>query len=167
MKVIFLDIDGVLNNDKTYRNIYYEYKIIGRKRLDIDRFRLRLLKKIVEQTNAVIVLSSSWRLKGRRQNGFLPLTKKGIELVKLFKKYGLSIYDITPYIDGKRDVEIFYWLETTKDNIESFVILDDESFGFLPYFKEQFIRTSILNNGEYTSTGLCSSHVKEAIKKLK
>jgi len=53
MKVIFLDIDGVLNCSS-------EGPVIGSV-LDICPKRLDMLKQIVEQTGAVIVVSSTWR----------------------------------------------------------------------------------------------------------
>ena len=56
MKIIFLDIDGVLNS-----------RIYDRKRnrdelTDIDETRLPLVKELVAATGAKIVLSSSWRV---------------------------------------------------------------------------------------------------------
>jgi len=53
MKVIMLDIDGVLNGD------YYEpcTKLV----YAMDPEKLALLKQIVDRTGAEIVLSSSWR----------------------------------------------------------------------------------------------------------
>lgn len=54
MKVIFLDIDGVLNSSKTIgRNFDYP---------ELDPRNLKVLKDIVELSHAVIVLISSWKL---------------------------------------------------------------------------------------------------------
>ena len=57
MKVIFLDIDGVLNSIKFDRLRMRD----GRSDF-IDESRLPLLKQIVDSTNAVIVLSTTWRV---------------------------------------------------------------------------------------------------------
>ena len=55
MKVIFLDIDGVLNSRA------YDRKRNWNEQSDIDETRLTLVKEIVDATEAKIVLSSTWR----------------------------------------------------------------------------------------------------------
>ena len=53
MKVVFLDIDGVLNSSKTIdRNFDYP---------ELDPRNLKVLKDIVELSHAVLVLISSWK----------------------------------------------------------------------------------------------------------
>ena len=54
MKVIFLDIDGVLNS------IAFDRERINEQG-NIDETRLPLLKQILDETGALIVLSSLWR----------------------------------------------------------------------------------------------------------
>ena len=61
MKVIFLDIDGVLNTKETYDNIYRTHGFLSTMEVPIDKFRLEYLKTIIEETDAKIVLSSSFR----------------------------------------------------------------------------------------------------------
>ena len=53
MKVIFLDIDGVLNCSKTHnpRNLPYV----------IDPKLLKRFERLLERTGAKVVLSSTWR----------------------------------------------------------------------------------------------------------
>jgi histidinol phosphatase-like enzyme len=53
MKVVFLDIDGVLNEEKS-RSRCCGYK-------GIDDKKVGNLAKIVKQTNAEIVLISTWK----------------------------------------------------------------------------------------------------------
>ena len=71
MKILFLDVDGVLNgyNKWTYLIINIS-KILHiptnfvRKRLDIFGVKekyIRRLARIVKKTNAKVVMSSSWR----------------------------------------------------------------------------------------------------------
>lgn len=62
MKVIFLDIDGVLNCQDTFIKRYEKKKITGYYELEIDIDMVKRLAKIVEETNSLIVLSSSWRI---------------------------------------------------------------------------------------------------------
>ena len=75
MKIIFLDIDGVLNSENHGIEMYKQMKA---HELDENTYyhtwdlpdedTLLPLKKIVDATGAKIVLSSSWRLlKGRRE----------------------------------------------------------------------------------------------------
>ncbi len=111
MKVLFLDIDGVLNSEKYYQkgrtNLSYPLS-------EIDPASVDLINYIVSETGCKIVLSSSWRLNGLN------------ECNNIFEKVGLpKIYDIIPIhlVRGCRGEEIQEWLDTHK--IESYVIVDD------------------------------------------
>lgn len=104
MKVIFLDVDGVLNSSQDGFTI----------KLGTSK-HLELLKQIVEKTDAKIVLSSSWRISNK--------TKLFIE--NKLNEYGMSIISTTPDLGSSRGEEIESWLRETTDFIESFVILDD------------------------------------------
>ena len=55
MKVIFCDVDGVLNNESTSELTPNGYRGVSDK-------LIRNLRKIVDETGAKIVLSSDWRL---------------------------------------------------------------------------------------------------------
>jgi hypothetical protein len=73
-----------------------------------------LLQKIVQATNAKIVLSSSWRLQERDR-----------EIVKReLAYYGMTIHDYTPEIMWRND-EIQTWLNRHPE-VENFAILDDD-----------------------------------------
>ena len=106
MKVLFLDVDGVLNSSQDGFTI----------KLGTDK-HLELLKQIVDKTDAKIVLSSSWRISNK--------TKSFIE--NMLKEYGMSIMSSTPDLGSSRGEEIKKWLRETNDFIESFVILDNNS----------------------------------------
>lgn len=117
MKVIFLDIDGVINSDNNYEK---EYKS-GRKfthDLHLDAKCLKWLKNIVSDTCAQIVISSSWRY-GDMQS---------IENLKLqLQNVGLDIYDKTPILNTvTRGTEIQTWLNTKSEENIIYVILDDD-----------------------------------------
>lgn len=70
MKLIFLDIDGVLNSTlfwreypqadrrKYYKTIHPEGNVSG---ADIDKTAIEMLNKMVGQTGCQIVISSTWR----------------------------------------------------------------------------------------------------------
>ena len=118
MKVIFLDVDGVLNSEQDR----FSWT------LESDK-HLTLLACIVRRTNAKIVVSSSWR---------------GCGLIDTLKKrlndFSVSVYGKTKDI-GERGLEIKEWLDNHKD-VESFVILDDEDFDIAEYFPNNLVKTS-------------------------
>lgn len=135
MKLIFLDIDGVLNHELYYRSDDYPKgdEGINWDILQISRKSIELLNKLVEDTGAKVVISSSWR-KNRTVD----------ELKLLFNKCGFigEIIDKTPVLffgnnDYKysvpRGCEIKAWLELNKDILNAkiedvrYVILDDDS----------------------------------------
>lgn len=93
-----------------------------------------------------------------------------IELIKIFTEYGLTIYDVTPN-DNKRwrENEIKAWIE--ENEVESFVILDDDSYRLQSFLHKELIKTSLTKDDEMVTnmekiTGLCKEHVEEAIKIL-
>ena len=119
MKIIFLDVDGVLNSEQDL----FSWTIESDK-------HLILLGCIVRRTNAKIVASSSWR-----NCGLLDTLKKRLN------DFSMSIYGKTKDI-GERGLEIKEWLDN-HNGIESFVILDDEDFDIKSYFPDNFVQTSM------------------------
>lgn len=109
MKVIFLDVDGVLNSKQDGNTIKLR-----------TASHFRLLQYIVEATGARIVLSSSWRAGFARAKNILS---------DRLKEYGLEIMDSTPVLSGVscRGDEIRQWLSDNEQSVEKFVILDDDA----------------------------------------
>ena len=68
MKVIFLDIEGVLNTKETYERIRRQKGYSVMLDTEIDEFRLEYLKKIIDETDAKIILSSSFRYFFTKEN---------------------------------------------------------------------------------------------------
>ena len=171
MKIIFLDIDGVLNTTKTFIDNYYFYKSTGIRRVEIDEFRVKYLKEIVDKTDSKIVLSSSWRFFGKMiDNTYVPSNDKMKCLIDIFNNYGLSIYDITPRDSkGIRQNEINMWLGS--NNVDSFIVIDDDSYDLVDFIDRELIKTSNTKDDEMimnmdSCTGLCGYHVEEAVCKL-
>lgn len=164
MKVIFLDIDGVLNTSQTFIDIYEEYTKTGIRRVEIDLNRVQILKEIVDETNAVIVLISSWKSFGKMINGtYIPLNKKMTDLLNIFERYGLYIYDIVSESnEAVNKNEIYAWLEG-KD-VDSFIILTDDTYYLKDFINKELIRTTF--NKSKKHSGLCDSNVQQAIKIL-
>ena len=155
MKVLFLDIDGVLNSDNWFgyrlycikNNMFNEMmnfvntndERIKHKLSMIDDRAIANLNRIIEETDCKVVLSSSWRSCVEAENA---LTEY---LLKL-KGFKYEFYDVTPRLwfndfSIRRGEEIKLWLdkESEKNEIESFVILDDDS-DMLPEQMNNFIQ---------------------------
>ena len=122
MKVVFLDIDGVLNSTgfllEARKKSFFEKDVD-----EIDPTRVALLNKIVEQTGAVIVISSSWR-------NILCLA----DLRELLRRRGFTgkVISQTPSLNfpGRvRGDEIQAFLDERRGwrPVLDFVILDDDS----------------------------------------
>ena len=105
MKIIFLDIDGVLNS---YRSdlIYGHEKEVE----NLDPVAVKLIKKLVGETGSIICLSSDWRL----YHDYMELGKQ-LKLPILFETNHSE--------DEYRVNQIQEVLDAV--NPESYVILDD------------------------------------------
>ena len=146
-KVIFLDIDGVLNCEQTYINRFKKMQETKNYILDIDEEKVKLLSYICRITGAKVVLSSSWRSDWKNGKENLKL-KPSILLQELFDKYDIDIIGITPQIPRSNDIDEKYhsWRE---NEIKDYLV------------KTKF--RDIKNN----MGGLNEGHVKQAIKILK
>lgn len=107
MKIIFLDVDGVLNNNQT--NTRNPLGFIG-----VDDTLCRRLRKIVVATGAKIVLSSAWRHYPKSLPYLWEHCGPTVECV------GQTDY----YPDSDRGAEIATWLDEHPE-VDKFVILDD------------------------------------------
>jgi len=112
MKALFLDVDGVLNTSNLLSSLF-----ISDKRSDpVCLDRLVMVKRIVDSTGCVVVLSSSWRLTDTLRN----------RITTEAANAGVKIYDITPDLPTEdRDIEILTWCEL--NSVKTYAILDDLS----------------------------------------
>ena len=117
-KIIFLDFDGVLNTEHYQGLLQYQ----GKPWQDeygafFDPKAVKQLKRIIDATDADIVVESSWKYLG------LDAMK---ELWKVRNLPG-TIIDITPSLLGKnKGVEIASWLSKYAKQDIRYVIIDDE-----------------------------------------
>jgi len=149
MKVIFLDFDGVLNSERYVKNS-------GQFGVIIDPSRMELLKKIVDATEAKIVLSTSWREHWDKASG--GCDKIGLQINEIFGEFGLDIFDKTPELNLRREQQIECWLAEHPD-VDKFVVLDDE-FLSAPFMTGHFVKTSGFREG------IDEKNAAEAIKVL-
>jgi len=115
MKIIFLDIDGVLNCTQTPNPRKFPYVI--------DARLLRRLKRLLEQSKAKAVLSSSWRVD---PTGLLAA-----------KHFGVPFIDVCPDMPSERRcVEMRAWL-IEHPEVVSYAVIDDEDDGVddMPLFQ--------------------------------
>lgn len=149
MKVIFLDIDGVLNSDEYFDRIK-DLNIQGIQS-EVDIEKIRLLKKAIDVTGARVVLSSSWRY-----------TRNAQYLKELLLQYNIFT-DSTPFLQNRRGLEIKKYLENNP-NIEDFVILDDEIFDS---YDEELVKKLIkISNKNGFGEGLHPKDIDQIIQRL-
>ena len=104
MKIVFLDIDGVLNCKTTPNPRRFPFIV--------DAVLLTRLERLLELTGAEVVLTSNWR--------FDPA---GMFAARY---YGVPFADTVPELPGQpRCEEIYAWLRDRPD-VDRFVVIDDE-----------------------------------------
>lgn len=152
MNVVFLDIDGVLNNDVTKSKTPMGFT-------GINNNLLKRLACLTKTTNAVVVLSSTW--KDEWNSNPMKRTEDGEYLQKKFNQCGICIADkIDDHLTGvsHRGAAIKLYLDKYK-NIENYVILDDFEFDFATYeiVQNHFVKTN-------PTLGFTKENLKEALK---
>ena len=150
MKVIFLDIDGVVNSYSTKERA--PSKVIG-----VEQRLIAHIKEIVDATGAKLVLSSTWR----KDWAFDLMDGKDCHYLRdEFAKQDLHFMDYTPSRrDLHRGEEIKEWLESTEYDVESYVIIDDEMFDIWDLHEGHMVQTSYID-------GIKPGAVKMAIEIL-
>lgn len=126
MKVIFLDIDGVLNSERSfiggqhrstepqYADMSYQERFAH---CTIDQVACDLVNRLLKDFDAYIVVSSSHRnnfREGPTKLGALKdyMTSLGIN--------GERVIGYTPLLNGPRGLEIHTWLEQHPE-VESYI----------------------------------------------
>lgn len=121
MKVIFLDIDGVLCTPLSFRLNQLLRLPIDRQRF--DPLALFYLRRLVRRSGARIVLSSSWRDGLTTDDPFCRAIMDN--LFAQLEANGTPISDATPLLStGDKGGEIALWLERNSP-CRQYVILDD------------------------------------------
>ena len=130
-KILFLDIDGVLNTDR--QQWYCQMNSIA----PVDKFgyafdskAVENLATILEETGAEIVISSSWKFLGLQT------------LQKMWKDRNMpgTILYITPDGDNK-GLKIDEWLLKHESQVSGYAIIDDEN-DMQPEQQEHFVQTN-------------------------
>lgn len=152
MRIIFLDIDGVLC---TWESMKLPRIPPLPSHARFCQRSVANLNRITDVTRAVIVISSSWRCQSAPQS---------LSLGSHIAREGVSarIIGQTPRLRTCRGYEIQAWLDDAcyRDPIESLVILDDDSD--MEHLNNRLVHVT---NG--MDTGLLDHHVEATIKLLR
>ena len=125
MKIIFLDFDGVMDNE------YYDHILSKAGKPIADEYGLlfdpecvKNLKHIIDNTGADIVISSTWK--------DLMSYK---DILDMWKYRGLPgfVTDVTPTISNHRGNEIDAWLEECRHDCQYAIIDDLDASNFNPH----------------------------------
>ena len=150
-KIVFADIDGVLNSRQSITNAHYKGEY-SRYNTYPAPYHVKQLNKIIELTNAKVVISSTWRI------GKSISELRHILLLADFKG---NLVDTTPILDKSdpdiiRGMEIRAWLDLHPD-IRKFVILDEDSD--MGNLTPHLVQTTF-------EWGLTEEHIDKAVKIL-
>jgi hypothetical protein len=162
VRIIFLDMDGVMNSMRFRSSDEAHVGFgIGFGASQIDPKACVLLDKLVEDADAHIVISSSWRhIWGHEEIGKM-LEDRG------FQHRGRVIGATPRGRTGSRGEEVQAWLDLDRERraveperspITAYVILDDDS-DFAGELREHFVHTD-------QEVGLTKDDVKRALKIL-
>ena len=144
-RIIFLDVDGVLNNGTWAIEMYKQGVHVYHDDLLYEP-SLAQLKRIVDETGAIIVVTSAWR----------QVPTAYVHLREWLEKYGLEIHDKTPYVGGVRGDDITAWFNRYPGEYE-YVILDDDDD--MDGHMEHLVKTDF-------SSGLTKERADECIRRL-
>lgn len=159
--IVFLDVDGVLNSEETckkwhektgkggYGGFFKEEEVCTDENVKWGQDLVNNLKRIITETKAKIVISSTWRK-------FFSIDK----FKEMFKVYGWSdapVIDMTPKLNSRyRGEEVVAWVK--ENPIDNYVILDDDT-DFLQFQIANFVNTN-------PNFGLTKEDAEKAIKIL-
>ncbi|MBT3328243.1 MAG: hypothetical protein HN396_18620 [Gemmatimonadales bacterium] len=154
MCVVFLDIDGVLNNSELRTRFYEQHGRIARLESveQLCPVLVGRLNRLFEQTGARIVISSIWRMHSSIGKIKRMLMEMGLD------REHIRRMDKTPGGGGPRGPQIDEWLRAQPEGlVTSFVILDDGSD------MEPNMDRLVHVDGH---VGLTEQHVDQAIRML-
>ena len=162
-KVIFLDIDGVLNSN--FWNEDHQREISDGKYIDIEK--VKLLSELVKKSGASIILHSGWRF--WFDEDAQPTRSEAKYLTELLKSEGMIVAGMTPDLTTEeirkakrfsavKADEILTWLKDHPET-ENWVVLDD-----LELNNEKIASFQVMTDAEQ---GLTEEDVERALKMLK
>jgi hypothetical protein len=126
MKVLFLDIDGVLNSARTLvARGGYPMELTGHHLDMFDTIAVGLVRSLCEKANVSVVVSSAWRITHH--------------VDAIGRALDLPTIDRTPSLSKTRGHEIADWL-AKHPQVTRYAIVDDDS-DMLPEQLPYFVKT--------------------------
>jgi hypothetical protein len=152
MKLVFLDIDGVLNS-KQY--ILKVTDLFDDPKFQIDPAAVVRLNRITDATDASIVVSSTWRKSFTHYLDKLQVCMASYSITAPI--IGMTPDMVVPYgsilmATGHRGDEIQAWLDDN-NHMDPFIVIDDERVSNMD---NHLVKTDF-------DTGLLDHHVDQAI----
>lgn len=157
MKVIFLDIDGVLCTQESMR-VARELGNTAKSSRQREAFyepAVAVFNKFIESTGAKVVISSAWRTAQTVQS-----------MQEMFDRNNIKceIIGLTPDDpDGIRGLEIWSWLLNNREKWTDYLVIDDEGFdiaNYIPANKFVHVKDGLMGYG------LEERHLARLAKKL-
>jgi cell division septum initiation protein DivIVA len=170
-KIIFLDIDGVMNSEVDYllAEARDDYETAREEAHELSERCVGLLNNLIDDTGAEVVITSVWRYSTTKE-----------EMQSLFEKKGFKhkILDYSPVYDRNftvRGNEILGWIKKNEEylgvkyynDFETYVIFDDDS-DMLYWQRENFIPidgyTGLTHNKTYKAKWILNRFDKKENK---
>ena len=160
MRIVFLDVDGVLNTPSTECMTRTGHQFI-------DEDKITILKKITDTAEAAVVVSSGWcyggmlSAAGVHEGNFVSDFNELIDKLQEFKVSIAGRIDFKQGTPSGKGEGIRDWLVLNKDRIETFVVIDDQvdKMGFSNEYNEILFKTD-------KNTGITEEIANKAILKL-
>ena len=161
MKVIFLDIDGVLATSKQFQmnrqKFQAKHPAMGELNVPYpwDEGCVKIFNEILDETGAIIVLSSDWKLHWNLDDLRGIFTWNGVKKSPI----AVTVRDMfsEPELEKERVYEIMDYI--TSLGIENYVVIDDMNLGQFMEDKDKFVRT-------ISGQGLKQTGIKDKIIKM-
>ena len=146
-RIVFLDIDGVLNNRQTKERYRREG---GAEVIGLDPRNIAVFNQFLDTARVDAVITSTWRYNH---------TLEQLRAVLLSAGVNVRVIDqLPPYALASRGLEIQAWLDGhPQPRIETFVIIDDSAD--MDHLLPRLARTDF-------QTGMREKHVPLALKIL-
>lgn len=142
MKILFLDVDGVLIPARNYFSNRYAYQF--------DPLAVEAVKRICKRTGAQVVMNTAWNA-----------TPPELRHLCLSAEFPLSNDWQTEYPVCERWEGITGWLAKHPD-VTTWAVLDDDAKGLLPLPLNDFVRVIVVD----PEVGITTANYREATRLL-